>query len=63
MVIIFTETFTTKHTVAKAKMEPGLYRSIMGNQATAMGLIAASQKWPALVFRLLSHYALPVIFS
>jgi 2-oxoglutarate/2-oxoacid ferredoxin oxidoreductase subunit alpha len=39
-----TETFTTKYTVAKAKMEPGIYRSIMGNQATALGLIAASQK-------------------
>ncbi len=39
-----TETFTTKYTVAKARMEPGVYRSIMGNQATALGLIAASQK-------------------
>ncbi|MEI7471869.1 MAG: 2-oxoacid:acceptor oxidoreductase subunit alpha [Chitinophagaceae bacterium] len=39
-----TETFTTKYTVAKAKMEPGTYRSIMGNQATALGLIAAAQK-------------------
>ena len=39
-----TETFTTTYTVAKAKMEPGEYRSIMGNQAVAYGLIAASQK-------------------
>lgn len=39
-----TETFTTKYTVAKAKMDPGTYRSIMGNQAVALGLIAASQK-------------------
>ncbi len=39
-----TETFTTKYTVAKAKMDPGVYRSIMGNQAAALGLIAASQK-------------------
>src|ERR1700712_1608221 len=39
-----TETFTHRFTVAKAKMEPGTYRSIMGNQALAYGLIAASQK-------------------
>jgi 2-oxoglutarate/2-oxoacid ferredoxin oxidoreductase subunit alpha len=39
-----TETFTTTYSVAKAKMEPGSYRSIMGNQAVAFGLIAASQK-------------------
>jgi 2-oxoglutarate/2-oxoacid ferredoxin oxidoreductase subunit alpha len=38
------ETFRTKYTVQKAKMEPGTYRSIMGNPAVAMGLIAASQK-------------------
>jgi 2-oxoglutarate/2-oxoacid ferredoxin oxidoreductase subunit alpha len=39
-----TETFTTTYSVEKAKMEPGSYRSIMGNQAVAFGLIAASQK-------------------
>ena len=39
-----TETFTTTYKVEKAKMEPGNYRSIMGNQALAYGLIAASQK-------------------
>ena len=39
-----TETFTTTYKVEKAKMEPGLYRSIMGNQAVSYGLIAASQK-------------------
>ncbi len=39
-----TETFTSRYTVAKAKMEPGLYRSIMGNEALAMGLIAAGEK-------------------
>ena len=39
-----TETFTTTYTVEKAKMEPGTYRSIMGNQAVTYGLIAASQK-------------------
>src|SRR5258705_11415046 len=39
-----TETFTTTYKVEKAKMDPGSYRSIMGNQAVAYGLIAASQK-------------------
>ncbi len=39
-----TETFSTRFTVQKAKMEPGTYRSIMGNQSLAYGLIAASQK-------------------
>ncbi len=39
-----TETFRTRYRVARAKMEPGNYRSIMGNQALAYGLIAASQK-------------------
>lgn len=39
-----TETFTTTYRVEKAKMESGVYRSIMGNQALAYGLIAASQK-------------------
>jgi 2-oxoglutarate ferredoxin oxidoreductase subunit alpha len=39
-----TETFTSRFSVAKAKMEPGVYRSIMGNQALSYGLIAASQK-------------------
>ncbi|HXS54934.1 MAG TPA: 2-oxoacid:acceptor oxidoreductase subunit alpha [Hanamia sp.] len=39
-----TETFTTRYSVKKAKMPPGNYRSIMGNQALALGLIAAAQK-------------------
>ena len=39
-----TETFTHRYTVAKAKMEAGTYRSIMGNQALSYGLIAASQQ-------------------
>ena len=39
-----TETFTTTYAVEKAKMDPGSYRSIMGNQAVTYGLIAASQK-------------------
>ena len=38
------ETFTTRYSVEKAKMAAGNYRSIMGNQAVAYGLIAASQK-------------------
>jgi 2-oxoglutarate/2-oxoacid ferredoxin oxidoreductase subunit alpha len=39
-----TETFRSRYTVAKARMSPGNYRSIMGNQALSYGLIAASQK-------------------
>jgi 2-oxoglutarate/2-oxoacid ferredoxin oxidoreductase subunit alpha len=39
-----TETFTTTYSVEKARMDPGTYRSIMGNQAVTLGLIAASQK-------------------
>jgi 2-oxoglutarate/2-oxoacid ferredoxin oxidoreductase subunit alpha len=39
-----TETFSARYSVAKAVMEPGTYRSMMGNQALSYGLIAASQK-------------------
>lgn len=39
-----TEMFAQRYNVAPAKMEPGVYRSIMGNQATAYGLVAASVK-------------------
>ncbi|WEK36587.1 MAG: 2-oxoacid:acceptor oxidoreductase subunit alpha [Candidatus Pseudobacter hemicellulosilyticus] len=39
-----TETFTTRFRVEKARMEAGEYRNIMGNQALALGLIAAAQK-------------------
>lgn len=39
-----TETFTTTYKVEKAKMVSGTYRSVMGNQSLAYGLIAASQK-------------------
>jgi 2-oxoglutarate ferredoxin oxidoreductase subunit alpha len=39
-----TETFTTRYSVKKAKLPPGNYRGIKGNQALAYGLIAASQK-------------------
>lgn len=38
------EEFTTRYKIGPAKMQPGVYRNIMGNQATALGLIAASQK-------------------
>ena len=38
------EEFTTRYIVPKAKMEPGVYRNIMGNQATAIGLVTASKK-------------------
>ena len=39
-----TETFSARYNVAKATMDPGTYRSMMGNQALSYGLIAASQK-------------------
>jgi 2-oxoglutarate/2-oxoacid ferredoxin oxidoreductase subunit alpha len=39
-----TETYSARYSVAKAVMEPGTYRSMMGNQALSYGLIAASQK-------------------
>jgi 2-oxoglutarate/2-oxoacid ferredoxin oxidoreductase subunit alpha len=39
-----TETFTTQYKVEKAKIAAGSYRSIMGNQALAYGLVAASVK-------------------
>jgi 2-oxoglutarate/2-oxoacid ferredoxin oxidoreductase subunit alpha len=39
-----TETFTTQYRVERAKIAAGSYRSIMGNQALAYGLIAASVK-------------------
>lgn len=38
------ETFSNRFEVKPAKMEKGTYRNIMGNQATVLGLIAASQK-------------------
>ncbi len=39
-----TEMFANRYNVAPAKMDAGVYRSIMGNQAAALGLIAASVK-------------------
>lgn len=34
----------TRYTIEKAKLEPGEYRNIVGNEALGLGLIAASQK-------------------
>jgi 2-oxoglutarate ferredoxin oxidoreductase subunit alpha len=45
-----TETFTTQYKVEKAKIAPGTYRSIMGNQALAYGLVAASVKSGLTIF-------------
>jgi 2-oxoglutarate/2-oxoacid ferredoxin oxidoreductase subunit alpha len=39
-----TELFSSRYTVAKAKVEPGVYRSITGNAALSMGLVTAGQK-------------------
>jgi 2-oxoglutarate ferredoxin oxidoreductase subunit alpha len=39
-----TELFTTRYEVRPAKLPPGKYRNITGNEATAWGLIAASKK-------------------
>jgi 2-oxoglutarate ferredoxin oxidoreductase subunit alpha len=39
-----TEAFTAHYVVPKAKLPPGTYRSITGNQALAWGLIAAAQR-------------------
>ena len=38
-----TEVFTTHFTIKKAKIAPGTYRKITGNEATALGFVAASQ--------------------
>lgn len=38
------ETFMQRVEIQPAKIEPGVYRNINGNPATAMGLIAAAQK-------------------
>lgn len=36
--------FTTRYDVKPAKLPPGKYRNIMGNQATALGMVAACEK-------------------
>lgn len=38
-----TEVFTTHYTVRKAKIAPGKYRKITGNEATAIGFVAAAE--------------------
>ncbi|HEX5706043.1 MAG TPA: 2-oxoacid:acceptor oxidoreductase subunit alpha, partial [Pyrinomonadaceae bacterium] len=38
-----TEVFTTHYTVKKAEIAPGKYRKITGNEATAIGFIAAAE--------------------
>ena len=39
-----TEQFATSYEIKPAKFAPGTYRNIEGNMATALGLVAASQK-------------------
>ncbi len=38
-----TEVFTTHYTVRKAQIAPGKYRKITGNEATAIGFVAAAE--------------------
>ncbi len=38
-----TEVFTVHYRVGKAKIKPGKYRNITGNEATALGFVTASQ--------------------
>lgn len=37
-----TETFQTRYRIAPAQLPPGVYRKITGNEATALGLVAAA---------------------
>jgi 2-oxoglutarate/2-oxoacid ferredoxin oxidoreductase subunit alpha len=39
-----TEVFTTRYSIEPAKLAPGVYRSISGNEATALGFLSASVK-------------------
>ena len=39
-----TEVFTTRYAVEPAKLPKGVYRSVSGNEATALGFLAASVK-------------------
>ncbi len=39
-----TEAFQISYEIPPAKLEPGLYRNLSGNQALALGFVAASQK-------------------
>lgn len=38
-----TEIFTTRYSVKPAKLKPGIYKNISGNEATAIGFVTASQ--------------------
>lgn len=38
------EIFTMRFSIKPAKLEPGIYRNIMGNEALALGFVAASKK-------------------
>jgi 2-oxoglutarate ferredoxin oxidoreductase subunit alpha len=38
------ELFPSRYTIAPAKLEPGTYRRISGNEATALGLVTAANK-------------------
>lgn len=38
------EIFTMRFSVKPAKLEPGVYRNVMGNEAIALGAVAASKK-------------------
>lgn len=39
-----TNTFTSRYTVKPARLAPGKYRSVNGNQALSLGLVAASEQ-------------------
>ncbi len=39
-----TERFTTRYTIDPAKLDPGVYRNISGNEATALGFVVAAEK-------------------
>ena len=39
-----TEIFTTRYEITRAKIPPGTYRKVTGNEAVAMGLIAAARR-------------------
>jgi 2-oxoglutarate ferredoxin oxidoreductase subunit alpha len=45
-----TEAFPASYLVPKAKIEPGVYRNITGNQALAFGLVAVATRWGQPVF-------------
>jgi 2-oxoglutarate ferredoxin oxidoreductase subunit alpha len=45
-----TEAFPVSYLVPRAKIEPGIYRNITGNQALAWGIIAAGQRFGQPVF-------------